>query len=299
MIDSYPKVLSFGKPEVADILTGTVAIQEKVDGSQISFSRGPDGISIRSKGCDLIPGACDKMFDVACEQILKLGDSLRECYTYRGEYLKKPKHNALAYDRTPKNNIVVFDIQDELGRFYWPNEVADEAKRLGLEYVPTIIVSSPTKDDILGQMNKVSFLGGAKIEGVVVKNYLRSGPFGGPLMAKHVSEEFKEVHRVNWKSANPSTREFVVALGEQYRTSARWSKALQHLKERGDLTSSTKDIPALMEEVGLDILEEEGEEIREKLFNFAWGTIRREATRGLVEWFKGQLLEATAKGEAL
>lgn len=301
MIESYPKVLSFGKPEVIDILRGTVVIQEKVDGSQFSFSLQQSGVKCRSKSVDLVLGACDKMFKVACDQVLSLQAAglLREGYTYRGEYLCKHKHNALAYDRVPKNNIVIFDIQDQLGRFLWPGEVEVVADELGLEYVPTVTVTNATQDDILGQLNKISFLGGAKIEGVVVKNYLMSGPFGGPLMAKHVSEEFKEVHRVNWKSANPSTKEFIIALGESYRTSARWSKALQHLKERGELTSSTADIGVLMNEVSSDIMAEEGGAIRAKLFTYAWPTIRRESVKGLPEWFKEKLLEATSKGEAL
>jgi hypothetical protein len=58
-----------------------------------------------------------------------------------------------------------------------------------------------------GLLDRVSILGGQKIEGVFVKNYARFNPDKKVMMAKYVSEAFKEIHQGEWKSANPGFTE--------------------------------------------------------------------------------------------
>lgn len=60
------------------------------------------------------------------------------------------------------------------------------------------------------------------------------------------------------------------------RTEARWSKAVSHLKDRDALLQEPKDIGPLMKEVKQDILVEESDFIKEKLFGGAKDKVLRE-----------------------
>ena len=172
-------------------------------------------------------------------------------------------------------------------------EKSEEAQRLGLEVVPRLhygpMVSS---DEVLRLLEKVSVLGGAKIEGVVIKNTAKFGEDGKALMGKYVSEAFKEKHGGEWRKNNPTTGDMVQMIGDDYRTPARWEKAVQHLKERGEWTGSPKDIGPLMKEVNKDVLAECAGEIKEKLFDYAWKHVSRKIVAGLPEWYKQELLKA-------
>lgn len=135
-----------------------------------------------------------------------------------------------------------------------------------------------------------SSLGGAKIEGVVIKNYHRFSHIDGKaLMGKYVSEAFKEVHRKEW--ARPTRADFMEVLIEQYRTEARWNKAVQHIAERGELQNAPQDIGVLIREVQQDVFSEEEAAIKEQLWAWAKPMIQRGAIKGLPEWWKQKLLE--------
>ncbi|GIU69757.1 MAG: hypothetical protein KatS3mg002_0993 [Candidatus Woesearchaeota archaeon] len=73
-------------------------------------------------------------------------------------------------------------------------------------------------------------------------------------MGKLVREEFLEVHKTEWARGE---KEVVNIIAEQFRTEARWEKALQHLKESGLLTFTPRDIPLLLQEVSTDVYNEE------------------------------------------
>jgi hypothetical protein len=137
-------------------------------------------------------------------------------------------------------------------------------------------------------------LGGQKIEGVVLKpiNYNIFGEDKKVLMGKYVSEAFREIHKHEWKLSNPSRTDFIDLLAQQYTTPARWNKAIIHLKEQGLIQDSPKDIGLIMKEVPLDILKECEQEIKDKLFEHFWSTIRRKVVSGFPEWYKEQLLKA-------
>ena len=137
---SYPSVYAMGHRAVRDILSGPVTVQEKIDGSQFSFGFFPGGdaepLRARSKGAQLNVLAPEKMFARAVEVIRAL--PLHEGWTYRGEYLAKPKHNALAYDRVPAGHIILFDINVGHEDYLPYDAVREEAERLGLEAVPRL-----------------------------------------------------------------------------------------------------------------------------------------------------------------
>jgi hypothetical protein len=111
------------------------------------------------------------------------------------------------------------------------------------------------------------------------------------LMAKFVREDFKEKHDKAWKKSNPGRKDVIAALVETYKTPQRWNKAVQHLRENGELEDSPKDIGKLFKEVPKDILAECEDEIRDALFKHFWKDISRGITAGLAEWYKAKLAE--------
>jgi hypothetical protein len=292
-LHTYPEIFNLGHRAVQDIFNEEVLIEEKVDGSQFSFGMIDGQIKVRSKGREFDVYACDDMFKKACETVLEIAPLLHEGCTYRGEYLSKPKHNALAYDRTPLKNIIIFDINAGEENYVSYSAKADEARRLGLEVVPRLFQGKiENVEQIRALLAKPSILGAQLIEGVVIKNYSRFTQQKKVMMGKYVSESFKEVHRQEWKKDNPTTGDIMLKLVEEYRTPARWNKAIQHLKENGTLLNDPKDIGPLMKEVSQDVLKECKEEIKDKLFEYAWKHLSRNLTRGLPEFYKQHLLES-------
>ena len=292
---SYPSIFALGHRALSELLLDPVVVEEKVDGSQFSFGLfdqedGQRVLRCRSKGAQLNLVAPEKMFvravDVVRELPLTLG------WTYRAEYLLKPKHNALAYDRIPEKHLMVFDINTGHEEYMPYDQKASECARLGLEIVPLVYEGVlDTFANFRSMIDRVSALGGQKVEGVVVKNYSRFGPDKKVLMGKFVSESFKEVHASEWKAANPSKSDIVDRLIDMLRTPARWNKAVQHMRERGEITDSPRDIGLLIKEVQADIEKECMPLIAEKLAEWALPQIRRGVVRGLPEHYKEELLK--------
>lgn len=293
-IGSYPSIYGLGHAALGTLFEGDVVVEEKIDGSQFSFSLGTDGeLRCRSKGVQLVMDAPEKMFELACQTVAELRDELRVGWVYRGEYLRSPKHNTLGYSRVPKRHIILFDVETAPQSFLSPSEKYMEADRLGLEAVPTLHTGTiAALDDLLRLMTTESCLGGTAPEGLVVKNYAQFGKDKKVLMGKYVTEAFKEVHGKEWRTANPSRLDVVQGLILQLRTDARWNKAVQHLRDSGQLEGSPRDIGALIREVPNDIMGDCEGMIRDALFAHAWPQIKRGVTAGLAGWYKQQLLEA-------
>lgn len=294
---SYPSLFTLGHRAIQDLLLDPVVVEEKIDGSQFSFgifNRGtPDeGIRIRSKGVEMNIDEPEKMFTKARDTVAELAGILTPDWTYRAEYLQKPKHNTLAYDRVPERHLIVFDINRGHDDFLPPAEKQEECRRIGLECVPAFYHGAITDVAQFRELlEQTSILGGQKVEGVVVKNYARFGIDKRPLFGKFVSELFKEVHAGEWKKSNPSNGDILDIATATLRTPARWMKAVQHLREAGRLENSPRDIGNLIKEVQADLEKECQEEIAAQLLKWAWPHVTRGAIRGLPEWYKQQLLE--------
>lgn len=290
MIHSYPSVFHIGHKMIDGLFSGPVVIEEKVDGSQFSFGVVGGELMARSKGKQLILDAPEKMFTRAVETVRELAPLLRPDWVYRGEYLEKPKHNTLAYDRVPQKHIIGFDICPGLEEYLSPGEKRAEFARLGLECVPALYVGVVDGLDMFnGFLERVSVLGGSKIEGVVVKNYSLFTAEKKVALGKYVREGFKELNSGEWKKSNPAPSDLIETLIERYTTPARWAKAVQHLRENGMLDGSPRDIGMLMVEVPSDIEKECSDEIKELLYKHFWPKIRRGVTNGLPEWYKQEL----------
>lgn len=298
-------IFNLGHRVLADLFSVDCQIQEKIDGSFFAFGVYDDPVlkefsadgdltelKIRSKGAVMIPDAPQAMFRSAVDTVKQIQSQLQVGWMYRGEVLCKPKHNALAYDRVPKGNIILFDILKDDEHYLTYEELKAEGDRLGLEVVPQLYVGRITSaQELRKYLAVVSILGGQNIEGIVIKPL---GPRYGPdkklLMGKFVSEAFKEVHSKSWGESNPTNNDILSRLGEEYGTPARWSKAVQHLREVGRIEDSPRDIGPIIKEIPLDVLKECEEEIKEKLFKYAWPHVARMITRGFPSWYKVQLL---------
>jgi len=290
-LNSYPKVYQLGHKTIIDLLSsGPVVVEEKIDGSQFSFGVLNGELVCRSKGKQLILDNPEKMFNKAVVTAQDLAPLLHPGWIYRCEYVSKPKHNVICYNRAPEKFLIIYDIMTGPEFYLNPFEKLEEAKRIGLECVPLFFQGELTSLDFINEyLKNTSVLGGALIEGVVIKNYELITAEKKIAVGKYVSEKFKEVHTGDWKKRNPGQNDLVTQLITTYRTPARWQKAVQHLKERGELTGSPKDIGALMKEVSQDTAKECKDEIMEFLWKKFWSKISRGVTAGLPEWYKEEL----------
>jgi hypothetical protein len=290
-LPSYPKVWNIGHPSMSELFLDNVHVQEKVDGSQFSFGLDADGVlQFRSKGAEVYPQAAG-MFTEGVREVQEVARLLTPGIIYRGEYLRKPKHNALAYSRVPHRHTILFDIHC-VGTT--ETNLLREADRLGMEVVPTLFIGRvDNAQRLFDFLNTESVLGGVKIEGVVVKNYGRYHmQTGDPLFGKLVSEAFKEQHSTSWKQQNPTKADIIAGLTSALRCERRWEKACERLRDIGVLESDPRDIGRLIHSVQADVEEECAAEIKDALFKWAWPQIKRRVAAGLPEWYKRRLAES-------
>ena len=293
---SYADSNALGHPMLKELFFDEVTIEEKVDGSQFSFGVFGNEIKFRSKGAQIYVTpeghSSEKMFDKAVQSVIKRQFALHDGWTYRVEYVPKPKAVTLTYDRVPVDFLIGYDVEIADSTFLNVAEKSIEFARIGLEVVPCYFMGRVEDLTMVKAMlEHVSVLGGQQIEGVCIKNYHRFGPDKKILIGKYVSKDFKELHGREWAKGNPKSGDIVQEIIESVRTPARWAKAVQHLRESGKLTESPKDIGLLFREVPQDIKKECETDIRDALFKWAWDKIARGATAGLAEWYKKRLLE--------
>lgn len=286
---SYPDVYNLGHKALDDFIKEPVMCQEKVDGSQFSFGRFDGVLRIRSKGKEMVLDAPEKMFEQAVLTVLGL--DLHDGWTYRGEYLRIPKHNSLEYSRVPAGHIILFDINDVEEGYLCYGDVCREANDLGLEVVPVLYDGLITLDRLIDMMETESILGGTTIEGVVMKNYKFYGHDKKVIMAKYVSEAMREKHSREWKKSNPGHDDILASIVKSLKTVPRWEKSIQHLRDNGDLENDPCDIGKLLKEICSDVHKEEEEWIKEQLFKWAWPQISRGLTRGFPEYYKDKLVD--------
>jgi hypothetical protein len=233
------------------------------------------------------------MFAAGVAAIQAVREKLKAGYVYRGEYLMKPKHNALAYSRVPQNHIILFDVEYGIQNFMEPWELTKEAARLEFEEVPTLYVGywNMGAEQLKELLQLESVLGEQKIEGIVIKNYNLWGPDKKALMAKFVSEQFKEAHCKMWGDAPKGKGDIIQRFIETLKTEARWNKAVQHLRDEGLILDEPKDIGLIIQEVKRDVEADAGEWMKEQMFKEFVPQVLRGVAGGIAEWYKSKLLE--------
>lgn len=289
---AYPKVYHLGHPKIERVLMGNVVVQEKVDGSQISFGKrtvnGKAELFINShhKDISFVRGEYGQ-FTEAIAWIVQAEASLKPDLVYRGEVVSKPKHNIITYGRVPRNGIILFDIMRGPEAYMGYMDVVQEGIRIGLETVPLLFYGNVAgEQDIERLLSRPSVLGGLP-EGVVIKNYGQFDDAGKPMMAKWVTPAFREIKKIDCAS-NSETGwwEKIVA---KYRTVARFHKAVQRLAEEGKLSGEPKDIGLLMTMVRDDFRDEAVQTLAIDLLAHYQPDVERAVVSGLPEWYKEQL----------
>jgi hypothetical protein len=308
MIPSFPKIFAVGSEYIPNLFNDEVEVTEKVDGSQFAFSWQGDHLECRSKGAIIEPDFPPKMFELAVEAAkhafqMKTSQGWYKDYIFYCEFLSKPKHNVLAYTTTPTFNLALFGAYIPGQGFISDYETLKGfAEGLSIDIVPLLYKGKiDTVDGLHKLLETESFLGGPKIEGVVVKNYSQPFLLGGQpipiMMGKYVSEAFKEIHRKNWGAEHTGQGRWDV-YKSQFRTEARWQKAVQHLKEKGEIEGEPRDIGKLMKEVSLDIIAEEKEAILKVLWEEFGKEVVRVGVHGLAEWYKNELVKKAFENES-
>jgi len=291
-ISSYSTVYQIGHKAITGLFDGPVIVEEKIDGSQFSFGILNGELCCRSHKKDIFLDAPEQMFNEAIESIRSIM-KLHLGWIYRCEYLQKPKHNVLAYDRVPANNLILYDVMTGPEIYMSYEEKKAEAEHIGLEVVPLLFEGVITDFEMFKAfLERTSILGGSLIEGVVIKNYNLMTQEKKVAMGKYVSEKFKEVAKSDWKDRNPSGKDYVEIITEALRTPARWQKAIIHMQEDGTYTGSPADIGLLIKAIPEDIFKECSDDIKERLFAHFWPIIRRGVTRGFPEYYKEMLAKS-------
>lgn len=301
-IPAFPKIFTLGHRATENIFNGPVEITEKIDGSQFSFGKINGELIIRSKSVRIMPETCDSMFKLGVEYVLSIQDKLKTDVVYHGEYLRTPNHNTLTYGRVPENHFMLFGARDiNLDRFVYKWEtLAEFAEEILCEPIPLICKTeldySNYYDFCIRCLNTQSELDGTLIEGIVVKNYAHDMLIGEQYIpitcGKFVSESFKEKHKVSWSSSNPGNMQ---KLANAISTEPRWEKAVQTLRDRGELAADVKDIGPLLKCLNQDVIEEEIDEIKDMLWGIFRKEVLRHVSRGLPDWYKKKLLKGLEK----
>jgi hypothetical protein len=297
-LPTIPKIYALGTRFNAQIFDNVVQVEEKIDGSQFSFGNVKGNVECRSKGQPIDP-ADPGMFKSAVDYVRTL--TLFEGVVYQCEFLAKAKHNVLAYSRTPKNNLVLFDVRTPSGAYLNNTDRGIAAINIGIEPVKTLFQGRLTQFTapaaIAEWHNTESQLGGVKIEGVVIKNYIAQHPESTfsttanplshpPMTAKVVSEAYKERVATVPKNPKAGPGEVEQRLVNALRTEARWLKAIQHLREAGKLVDDNRDIGPLCKEIQTDILAEETDWIKQQLFDEFSKDILRGVVNGFAQFYQ-------------
>lgn len=305
-VPSYPKVVAFGSYGTEACLLGPVIVEEKADGSQLGWGLDETGeLCIRSHGQQLILDNAG-MFQPAVNYLRSLDwRAMTPCADiwFYGEYFQRPKQNTLAYERTPRHGIMLFDC-------FWQgmfrrDMLREYAEMMDLETAPVLAILETgeflavgrvpsLEQDILPLLARESFLGRQQIEGVVIKNYHETISIGGkvqPLFCKVVRPQFTERNISEHKAeGRKNTVEVII---ESCRSEARWLKAIQRRREEGALLGAAQDIGPLIRSVQEDLVAEEKETIKAQLWTAVSDEVKRKSVAGLAEWYKERL----AKGE--
>lgn len=318
VIPSYGKPKGYGKKvtELARLHEDDVVIQEKIDGSQISWYVDANGVlHVQSKGKAISNESCADGFRKSFDHLTRLHNSglIPSGIIFRGEALKAKKHNIATYEREPKGNIVIYDyahfnlVEDDKveggyrAQFTYPeaNKLQEEleayAEKFQIDFAPVYAILPRltvfTEEMFNKHYENESVLGGP-IEGVVLKNYNQVCNEGKTLMGKWVADKFKEV--AGKKSGTPKGAPSVSPifdLAVNYRTEARWRKAIQHLGDEGKLSNSVKDIGPLVEEIKRDIEDEELDRIKDALYALHRKDFHRVWLDGFPQFYKKVLNE--------
>ena len=196
----YQHIERFGRTEVEGILSGTVHIFDKIDGTNAQVWLGEDGVlhfgsSNRELSLDFDNNGFMNSLNNN-QNLINFFSENKELRLY-GEWLKP--HTIKYYEDNAWSNFYVFDVMDENDEYLPYEEYVELLKKYNILYIPVLaVLTNATYEEISSYLNKVSFLvkdGCGSGEGIVIKNYKYRNRFGNKIWAKIVLEEFRTTHK--------------------------------------------------------------------------------------------------------
>ena len=110
-IESYGGPISYPcNRYLSKLFDGPVRVEEKLDGSQLSFSLIDGELVFKSRRQFIKPESAPASFKGALEYISERKDRLPEGVVFRGEVINSFRHNKITYGRIPKGKFVLFDL---------------------------------------------------------------------------------------------------------------------------------------------------------------------------------------------
>ena len=295
-------------------------IEEKLDGSQLSFTLNNKGDEIefycRNKRVD----KNNSTFSKATTMLQVLKSKLNPNLIYHGEAICKLRHNTVSYDRMPKYYWIMYDIQLKKDKTFLNRQLIEHiaTNELNIEIVP--ILQQGTKEssespimvaqrliDEIESGKLTSYLGGTP-EGIVLKHPRfehTDGKFTSTKI-KLTTEKFKEAHFSKKPKELNTPTDFCEWLGSQFNTEARFHKAYQHCRDRNQLQlnntnnddnnsknhlkkveqQKNRDITLMLKDLDDDFNDEWEEIIKQYLWSEYSEQIRKAARKDFTKWLR-------------
>jgi hypothetical protein len=284
---NYGKVLPVGHADMGDIFDLPVVAQEKVDGSRFTFGvvgeklqcwSGSRHNELNLNDCGMFAPAIAHAKDMFARGKLT-PNVIHFC-----EFVARNQHNVLTYGRTPTNKLVLFDAYCHLQGWLAEHWLYSTAARIGIDLVPVLFCGLVTsQEQIIKLLDATSYLGGTKIEGIVFKRY-----DGGVLRrAKYVSDALKETQDRGVKHKhNP---DIIADIAECLATDARFQKAYQAVRDKGNIGNVPEDIPRLIKECAVDLNAECRDYVAQRLLAWGWRNVQQSVVHKLADWYKAKL----------
>lgn len=298
-LPGYPKVRSPEKQRHEGIFEDPIVVQEKLDGSQFSFGVDGEGNLIaRSKNTHRDIHAPDGMFGPAIEYLKGVADDIPPETVLRGETLASPSHNILNYDTRPDGHVALFGGETSDGELLDVSDVQKVAEQLGVDHAPVLYQGEAPHDSwqdnwgwVEEFLEEESYLGGVRLEGVVVKNYYRPTRYNKFTACKVVRDDFKERQHESPAATNHKTilEGLIDEFAEESAKEARWRKVLQHAREDGELEGEPSDLGELIPNLKEDLESESEEIVKERFWEWARKPLFQAVKGGFPEWYKRKL----------
>lgn len=283
-------------------------VQEKLDGSQISFVTNlkydasdpkSERLLFYNKGGAISP--TNKIFLRTMNMLTVLASRVAfdPQYVYHGEAIGTVNHGVVKYGRVPKYYVVLYDLATLDGKYLHHEKLKAEADRLGLEVAPVLFQNkepaiSPYEvcqrlvDEITA--GKIPSLLGGTPEGVVLKHhaFFSKGKHVATKL-KLVTPAFRESHAMKQHKEQVTPASCIEEIGKSYSLEPRFHKAYQHMRDAGKLKHTMDDVLKIKEELDDDL----ERECRDEIMMYLWAElapyVKRACRTGFDEWYKRQL----------
>ncbi len=195
----YQHVERLGSSAVEGILTGTVHIFPKIDGTNTSVYLDEGKIKVGSRNRELTPehdnaGALKYIIGELEEKLMSFFKAFPS-YRLYGEWLVP--HTLRTYSEDSWRRFYIFDVVkevDDAEKYLSYDEYQPLLEIAGLDYIPRMAkFKNPTADEVNALVEKNTYLmkPGEIGEGIVIKNYKFVNKFGHTVWAKVVRPTVK------------------------------------------------------------------------------------------------------------